>query len=67
MNTYYGNWSTNNGNTFNGAPYISKNKKQLRKELRDVASGNLTDPTDRGRWPIIDDNHNLIMEGHVNW
>lgn len=65
--TYYGNWSTNNGNTFNGKPYLSSNKKQLRKELREIASGNLTGYSDQGHWSISDKEGNDIMHGSVRW
>jgi hypothetical protein len=63
---YYGNWSTN-GNTFNCMPLLSNNKKELRKELRAIASGNLTGPTDIGRWSISDKEGNDIMHGTVRW
>jgi len=64
---YYGNWSTNNGNTFNGKALLSSNKKQLRKELREIASGNLTGYSDYGNWSITDKDNNDIMHGTIRW
>jgi len=67
MSTYYGNWSTNNGNTFNGRAYIDTNKRRLRKDLRKIASGNLTGPNDVGHWSITDRYDNDILHGTVRW
>jgi hypothetical protein len=64
---YFGNWNTNNGNTFNGRPYKSSNKRELRKELREICNGNLTGPTDIGRWSISDIDGNVIMSGVCRW
>jgi hypothetical protein len=64
---YYGNWSTNNGNTFNGSSIESTNKKELKKTLIEIANGNLTGPMDHGKWSITDEDGYSIMEGNVKW
>ena len=67
MAKYYGNWSTNNGNTFNGHSWESNNFRELRKSLRAAASGNLTGYNDHGHWSITDKDGDLIAEGSVAW
>jgi hypothetical protein len=64
---YYGNWNTNNGNTFNGVPFRSNNLRKLRKDLRERIAGNLTDPRDLGRWSIYDNGGNLVISGTCKW
>ena len=64
---YYGNWSTNNGNTYNGHAWESSNYKALRKSLRGACNGNLTGYNDIGRWSICDKDGNLLYSGTCRW
>lgn len=64
---YYGYWSTNNGNTYNGHVWESTNYKTLRKELREACNGNLTGPRDIGRWSICDADGNMLYSGMCHW
>jgi len=67
MAKYYGSWSTNNGNTFNGRAWESNNLRSLRKKLRGACNGNLTGYNDIGRWSISDSDGNMVANGTCRW
>ena len=67
MSKYYGNWSTNNGNTSNAQAWESDNKSELAKDLREACEGNLTGPHDIGRWSIVDKKGDLVKSGVCRW
>ena len=65
---YFGSWSANNGSTYSSG-YESDNKKQLAKDMREMAKGN-TCQGNTGYWQVSEldedgDQYNQIMSGKV--
>jgi len=61
MKKYTGSWSANNGSTY-ASGYTSNNKRQLAKEMREIAQGNVF-AGNTGHWNV----HKIDAEGNENY
>ena len=62
--TYYANYTTNNGSTYNSTPFVYNNKREAIRSIREIARGE-TFAGNRGRVSVVDENGAVIYEGTV--